>query len=88
MAAGDRVVGRRRQPGETYAPGDYGKDHDGTWMARAPRGDLGSLARHGVVEHQDGTITAWPSILITSADENGGRTTYHGFLERGVWREA
>ena len=33
-------------------------------------------------EHEDGTITVTPSIVITT---HVG--TWHGFLERGVWRE-
>jgi hypothetical protein len=39
---------------------------------------------HTVTEHEDGTITVSPSIL----DERPGCGTYHGWLERGVWRDA
>jgi len=69
-------------------PGDYGKDADGLWMCR-PIGDfLGTLGdgtgKHGhvVAEHEDGTITVSPSILISD-----GKSSWHGFLEKGVWRE-
>lgn len=71
-------------------PGDYGiNPHDGNWYARAPVADkhlAGNLANHDVTEHEDGTITVSPSILITSHDA-GGDVQWHGYLERGVWRE-
>lgn len=63
-------------------PGEYGKDKRGAWMARAPRGHLGDLSNHDVTEHEDGTITVSPSIQITDGDGQ-----WHGYLERGVWRE-
>jgi hypothetical protein len=67
-------------------PGDYVKLPDGTYLVRPPdpRFHAGSLAGHRVVEHEDGTITASPSILIS--EPNVGQ--WHGFLERGVWRLA
>jgi hypothetical protein len=83
------------------APGDYGRDpQDGNaWHARPPKmseGDAftdchplaGSLAGHDVVEHEDGTITASPSILIHYPWGNPPREiSWHGYLERGVWRQ-
>jgi hypothetical protein len=60
--------------------GERGKGWE--WCIRDPHGDLGSLGKHEVTEHEDGTITAKPSIL------NEGQAKYHGFLERGVWRSA
>ena len=56
---------------------------------------------HEVVEHEDGTITVKPSLDYTreilggsvTPDNHhldfqvGGRTRWHGFLERGVWRD-
>lgn len=68
--------------------GEYGKDVDGIWHCSAPRetpdgfGFTGNLSKHTVVEHEDGTITVTPSILITRHDG-----TWHGYLERGFWRE-
>ena len=35
-------------------------------------------------EHDDGTITVSPSILMTSDNPAGA---WHGYLERGVWQE-
>jgi hypothetical protein len=65
-------------------PGAYGRvrvDGEWVWRARAPSGAVANLERHDVTEHEDGTITVSPSILVT-----GGGEDWHGFLERGVWR--
>lgn len=61
--------------------GDYGKDESGVWCARPPGHHMGNFQNHKVTEHEDGTITVSPSILLT--DENG---EWHGFLENGIWR--
>ena len=63
-----------------YQVWDYWKDDRAGWMAYAPSG-IGSLANHEVVEHADQTITVSPSILVT------GEGQWHGYLERGIWRE-
>jgi hypothetical protein len=73
---------------------DYGKlTHDSGWhwyCVTPDRNDnddpmLGNLSKHSVIEHEDGTITVSPSILM------GGQGTdcaiWHGYLERGIWRE-
>jgi len=70
----------------SFAPGDYGKGQDGVWRARAP-GDgttMGSLKDHQVTEHEDGTITVSLSLLLEPTVKLKG---WHGYLERGVWRE-
>lgn len=59
--------------------GEYAKLRDG-WHARTPNGMLANLTNHEVLEHEDGTITVSPSILVT------GGGTWHGWIERGVWR--
>lgn len=64
-----------------FAEGDYGKTVTGKWMARPPGSHLGDLSNHEVAEHEDGTITVAPSILV-----DDGRTQWHGYLVRGVWR--
>ena len=61
--------------------GEYGKDSRGVFLCRPPGNHTGSLERHNVIEHEDGTITVTPSILI-----DDGRNKWHGYLERGVWR--
>jgi len=90
------VVGKRRDllEGEIEMdPGDYGRsaDHSGQWVFRAPVDPdtgryfgVGALPLHTVIEHEDGTITVSPSILVTG--HHGA--TWHGWLEKGIWREA
>lgn len=65
--------------------GDYGKDNDGEWWIRLPRPgfSMGRLTDHQVTENPDGTITVSPSILL----EGSNGKTWHGYLERGAWRE-
>lgn len=65
--------------------GEYGQRKDGVWLARQPGGHLGNLSNHEVTEHEDGTITVSPSILISGGPNSN---PWHGYLERGVWREA
>jgi hypothetical protein len=62
-------------------------DKDGEWFLYLPGCGIGSLREHEVVEHEDGTITVQPSILMTGHNQ-GQETTVHGYLERGVWRGA
>ena len=81
MMEGKRVY--KDKDGNLFlSPGDYGKDINGDWLARPPKGHTGSLIKHDVIEHEDQTITVSPSILITSAKDS-----YHGYLEKGIWRE-
>ncbi len=54
-----------------------------TWMVRTPNGHLGDVGNHDVVEHEDGTITVSPSILVSNPQQG---ELWHGYLERGVWR--
>lgn len=63
-------------------PGDYGKDWDGMWWVYPPMAGVGAgkLTLHHVVEHEDGTISVSPSILIPGANP------WHGYLEHGEWR--
>lgn len=79
------MKGTRKQPNEEghllLQEGEYGKGTDGVWYGRPPGNHMGSLERHEVTEHEDGTITVAPSILI-----DDGRSQWHGYLERGVWR--
>lgn len=83
--------GRRVYPGPDgqlrLAPGDYGQDGNGHWYFRAPVDRMGCLDGHTVTEHDDGTVTVSPSILLTHADDSGNLVSWHGYLERGMWRE-
>lgn len=67
--------------------GQYGKwTFDGNWYGVPPGTDLlAGLANHEVTEHEDGTITVSPSIAVS--DGSGGQQ-WHGYLERGQWRQA
>lgn len=90
--------------------GGYGKDSAGIWCVVTPNGRYGSLANHSVVEHDDGTITVSPSILVPAIEPKvytpdertrlvaaagedyareweAGKPGWHGYLDRGVWRE-
>jgi hypothetical protein len=53
-----------------------------TWMVRTPNGHLGNLGAHDVTEHEDGSITVSPSILVSNPQEG---ELYHGFLVAGEW---
>ena len=93
MAAGDVTQGRRVPDGERWygedspvGPGSYGRvlvDGEWEWRCRTPSGYGGRLSQHDVVEHEDGTITVSPSILVEYPPEGN----WHGYLECGVWRE-
>lgn len=67
-------------------PGEYAKHPEtDVWYCSTPNGHYGNLVAHDVTEHEDGTITVSPSILVTTG--RGDRELWHGYLERGVWRE-
>lgn len=109
----DTTIPALQALGYEHTPkGSYWKDRDGTWSVFTPNGRLGSIAKHTVIEHEDGTITVSPSILVypteapTRTDEErramqrqygwtdeetgfalDSRPGWHGWLERGVWRE-
>lgn len=70
--------------GEWPQPGDYWLYPDDGWCGVTPDGQMTRLCKHTVTEHEDQTISVQPSILVGSGP---GRPTWHGYLERGVWRE-
>lgn len=87
MAAGDITQGRRvGNNGEPYhfAEGDYGHS-SGQWWCRPPTCDLINISTWHITEHDDGTISVSPSILVYKHD--GVTAHWHGYLEHGVWRE-
>jgi hypothetical protein len=71
------------------APGDYWC-YRGRWAAKLPNGLRCGLANHQVTEHSDGTVTVSPSILCRGGVDGSEvpELDYHGWLERGAWREA
>jgi hypothetical protein len=75
-------------------PGNYWKDDtDGSWHGVTPDGGLCWLKNHHVEEHDDGTISVvqgpWGSnsILCSGGNIDGTVSTWHGCIERGVWKE-
>ena len=71
-------------------PGDYWRwrrkrSQPWHWYVLVPSGDIGGLRQHQVTEHEDGTITVSPSILVRGGP-GMSEERWHGFLERGVWR--
>lgn len=78
----------------TPLPADWAwRTHYPYWIGCAPNGHACALGAHKVEEHEDGTITVSPSILISrggpkSAGNKPYEELFHGFLERGVWRTA
>jgi hypothetical protein len=84
------MTGRRR-PDETephlLEPGDSCR-YKGLWWCQTPPNAqgasfLGDLSKHTVTEHEDGTITVAPSILVTAGRNE--QEVWHGFLEKGIW---
>jgi len=83
-----------REDGYLYLkPGDYGFDKKvGHWVVRPPTKGChaGGIPNHIVIEHEDGTITVSPSILLQEPDPNNPGifiSSWHGYLEKGIWRE-
>lgn len=82
------MQGQRIDSGGPYhwPEGAYGPFAD-SWYCKAPGGHIGNLGGHDVTEHEDGTITVSPSILISTRRKGVDVQLWHGYLERGVWRE-
>lgn len=83
------MKGRRVCPGSdgfyAYASlkaGDY-FIQDGRWGGITPNGHHCNLTNHKVTEHDDGTITVLPSIIVCG---DSTVVLWHGFLEKGIWR--
>jgi len=84
-----KVVNDDGTPMLVNEPGNLTKT---VWRVAAPMTygyALGTLTKHTVREHDDGTISVRPgdgssnSILITG--HHGEQ--WHGYIERGVWRQ-
>lgn len=83
------MTGRRLPDGTDWSssinPGDYWKHANGSWFAQTPNDHLANLSKHSVTEHDDTTITVSPCILVSYYGKR--KEDWHGYLERGVWRE-
>lgn len=77
---------RQDRPDDSlFEAGEYGRGSNGVWYCCPPNTDLmGNLGKHDVIEHEDGTISVSPSILINASHRG---QSWHGYLEKGVWRE-
>lgn len=95
VQAGDYWKILQRESGEPLVSTSPSNLTGTCWMVAAPLGDdggfgVGRLMHHTVRENEDGTITVAPndgssnSIKITGSHDR----TWHGYIERGVWREA
>lgn len=76
FAADGGLVGEWPKPGDFYFYPEVG------WCGVTPNGHMAGLRNHQVAEHEDGTITVAPSILV----HRGDKDAWHGYLERGIWR--
>lgn len=84
---GKRVRGL--EPHE-FQPGEYGRflRDANNWYAQTPNDHCANLSGHNIIEHEDGTITVSPSILVSTRRQGVEVELWHGFLDRGVWRQA
>jgi hypothetical protein len=83
--------GRRVYPDEKgnlpLREGDYGLHPDSGWQVRPPGCHAGGISKHEVEEHEDGTITVSPSIVLYDINERGETVeVWHGYLHHGIWK--
>lgn len=87
MSAGDLTPGRRLpddvEPWNVTQPAAYCVRGGVAWVCLPDGTGPCRLDGWTLTEHEDGTITTSPSILDKKPDGDG----WHGYLERGVWRE-
>ena len=77
-----------------WQAGDYWKDaDDGSWHGVTPDGGFAWFKSHHVEEHEDGTISTRKArgdrtrSCAAAENLNGTVTTWHGCIERGIWKE-
>jgi hypothetical protein len=94
VLVGARTATRLEKPAPGDFPAGYAEDllcywpcGRGSWDLNLPDVGLACLAGHQTTVHEDGTVTAAPSILTTGYDKGDERVA-HGYLERGAWRDA
>lgn len=70
----------------------HGGPNDGGFYVCAPEGSMGSIAKHYVIEHEDGMITVplrhgdeANSIQISTTRDGREVDLWHGSVEHGVW---
>lgn len=92
MSSGDVTVGRRATSWDDcmQTEATWFKMGDGTYIVHVPAFPYAaSVAKHEVVEHDDGSITCSPSLEITYDWYGEGSHLYrwHGMLIRGTFTE-
>lgn len=82
------MIGRRRDgvPTEALQPGDYKLEDGAQVVFRDPKGNIGRVRQPTwkITVHPDRSVTVSPAIHVNK----GERNEWHGYLERGVWRNA
>jgi hypothetical protein len=65
---------------------DWSK-HYPMWLACSPNGHTANLHGHQITVHADGSISARPSIRISTSQDHGKTNIelWHGFLTAGEW---
>ena len=73
-----------------HQPGNYWRDDAGDWHGVTPNGLFVWLKNHHVEEHDDRTISVlpgpWGSNSILAGNGTGNKT-WHGYIDRGTWKE-
>ncbi len=70
--------------------GDFWKDKNGDWHGVTPNDLWVWLKNHHVEEHEDGTITVVAGPLGSNsilAGNGSGNKSWHGYIEKGIWKE-
>ena len=82
-----KVLDLAGEPMKSDQPGNL----TGTvWMFKGPSGSgFGTLMRHTVREHEDGTISVLPGDGSSNSilQGGGGKPQWHGYIYNGEWRE-
>ncbi len=85
---GKRIIQKAGADKLELKPGEYGFDIGlGLWVVKPPGCEHRRRIKQAVTEHEDRTITIEKSIVITEFDDDGKQKRWHGYLEKGVWRE-
>lgn len=88
------ITGEPVRPDDGFwGKGNFSSNLTGAvWAYMSPDGGgLGTLVLHTVREHDDGTISVRPSdgssnSILHHGHIDGKPTTWHGYIEHGIWR--
>ena len=69
-----------------YWKNDQEGPYERGWWLYLPSCGMAVLRNHTITEHEDGTISVQPSILM-HGHKHGEATQRHGYLIRGIWNE-